>query len=62
MIGIELETAGADLVTACREKGLLINCTHDTVLRLLPAFNVSESEIDQGLAILETCLRAVPRI
>ena len=36
MIGVELAVEGAPVVQACLEKGLLINCTHQTVLRLLP--------------------------
>ena len=35
MIGVELNIEGAPLVQRCIENGLLINCTHGTVLRLL---------------------------
>jgi predicted acetylornithine/succinylornithine family transaminase len=57
MIGIELERPGARLVTACREKGLLVNCTHQTILRLLPAFNIKKEELERGLDILAGCLK-----
>ena len=53
MIGIELDRPGADVVNRCLERGLLINCTHDTVIRLLPAMIVTQEEMDQGIAILE---------
>jgi acetylornithine/succinyldiaminopimelate/putrescine aminotransferase len=33
-------------------EGLLINCTHDTVLRLLPAYIITEKEVDQAIKIL----------
>ena len=33
-------------------EGLLINCTHDKVLRFLPPYNVSEKEIDQAVKML----------
>ncbi len=58
MIGIELAKPGADIVKACVEKGLLINCTHGTVLRMLPSMAATEAEIDQGLNILESVLTA----
>ena len=37
MIGIELEFEGAPIVQKCLEQGLLINCTQNNVIRLLPA-------------------------
>ena len=56
MIGIDLTADGAPLVKACMERGLLINCTHQTVLRLLPAMNLSDAELNEGCAILEEAL------
>ncbi len=56
MIGIELDFDGSELVEACLERGLLINCTHSTVLRLLPAMNISEEQIDRGVSILADAL------
>jgi predicted acetylornithine/succinylornithine family transaminase len=52
MIGIELKMPGKQLVTDALEEGLLINCTHDTVLRFLPPFIISEKEIDLAVRIL----------
>lgn len=52
MIGVELDRPGKDLVTECMKEGLLINCTHDVVLRFLPPFIISESEIDKACRIL----------
>ncbi len=52
MIGVELDRPGKDLVTECMKEGLLINCTHDVVLRLLPPYIISESEIDKAARIL----------
>ena len=57
MIGIGLEVEGKRFVSACRERGLLINCTHDTVLRLLPALNVTIEQLDEGCDILADVLR-----
>jgi predicted acetylornithine/succinylornithine family transaminase len=53
MIGVELAVDGAPIVKACLERRLLINCTHTTVLRLLPALNLTDAELDEGCAILE---------
>lgn len=56
MIGVELAIEGAAVVSKCLERRLLINCTHTTVLRLLPALNLSDAQIDEGCAILEAVL------
>lgn len=52
MAGIELNIEGKAIVEKCIEKGLLINCTHDKVLRIMPALNVTKKEIDKGITIL----------
>ena len=53
MIGLELGMDGAGIVQESLQRGLLINCTHQTVLRLLPGLNLSDREIDQGCDILD---------
>jgi acetylornithine/succinyldiaminopimelate/putrescine aminotransferase len=58
MIGLELASEGAPLVNKCLERRLLVNCTHNTVLRLLPALTVTDAQIDEGCAILEDVLLA----
>jgi len=57
MLGIELNKPGADIAKKCMEKGLLINCTHDTVLRIMPAMTVKKSELKLGLDILSSVLK-----
>jgi acetylornithine/N-succinyldiaminopimelate aminotransferase len=52
MIGIELTLPGKDIVAKCMEKGLLINCTHDTVLRIMPSLLVTEAEMNKAVRIL----------
>ncbi len=59
MAGIELTIPGKPVVALCAQKGLLINCTHDTVLRIMPALNVTKKEIDKALGILETVLKGM---
>jgi len=56
MIGIELDFDGSEVVEACLNRGLLVNCTHSTVLRLLPAMNISAEQIDRGISILADAL------
>jgi acetylornithine/N-succinyldiaminopimelate aminotransferase len=58
ILGIELDRPGRPLVGAALERGLVINCTAETVIRLLPPLTLSAAEADEGLAILEDVLRA----
>ena len=58
MAGMELNIEGKAIVEKCIEKGLLINCTHDKVLRLMPALNVTKKEIDKAVGILDNVLKA----
>ncbi len=53
MIGIELDIPGAPLVQDALENGLLINCTQERVIRLLPPYIMSEQEVDKALQILD---------
>jgi len=59
MIGIQLNIEGATIVQACMDRGLLINCTQGTTVRLLPAMNLSSEEAERGCDILiETLMEA----
>jgi acetylornithine/succinyldiaminopimelate/putrescine aminotransferase len=57
MIGIELSIEGAATVKACLDRRLLINCTHGTVIRLLPALNLTEEQAHEGCDILADVLK-----
>jgi acetylornithine/N-succinyldiaminopimelate aminotransferase len=46
MLGMELTVPGKQIVLDAMAEGLLINCTHDTVLRFLPPYIVTEKEVD----------------
>ena len=52
MIGIELAVEGAEVVKACMERKLLVNCTQGTVIRLLPAMNLTEEQANAGCDVL----------
>ncbi len=56
MWGIQLSRAGKPVVEECLKRGLLINCTHDTVLRIMPSLRVSTGEIDKAVKILGRAL------
>lgn len=59
MAGVELGIEGKAVVEKCIDKGLLINCTHDKVLRLMPALNTTKKEIDKATGILDSVLRDI---
>ena len=52
MLGMELTVPGKQLVLDAMAEGLLINCTHETVLRFLPPYIVTEKEVDQAVKVL----------
>ncbi|MGE5597297.1 MAG: acetylornithine transaminase [Hyphomicrobiales bacterium] len=54
-VGLSRECA-ADLVAACRERGLLVNNVRPNAIRLMPPLNVSDDEIDRACDILEDAL------
>jgi acetylornithine/N-succinyldiaminopimelate aminotransferase len=56
MIGIQLTRPGADIVATCLEKGLRINCTHDTVIRFMPPMVATTEHIDQAIEIFDSVL------
>ena len=53
MIGVQLTIPGKEIVARAMEEGLLMNCTHDTVLRFLPPYIVTETEVDEAIGILQ---------
>jgi predicted acetylornithine/succinylornithine family transaminase len=57
MIGIELTVPSTPAVAKCMERGLLVNATHDVVLRLLPPLNVTGEQVDEGCAVIADVLR-----
>ena len=56
MIGIQLTRPGAAIVAACLEKGLRINCTHDTVIRFMPPMTVTREQIDEAISVFDNVL------
>lgn len=56
MIGVQLTIPSAPAVGMCMDRGVLINATHGTVVRLLPALNVGEEEVDRGFEVISEVL------
>jgi acetylornithine/N-succinyldiaminopimelate aminotransferase len=56
MQAIDLTIPGAEIVAGLRERGLLVNCTSETVLRFLPPLIVTTEEIDEMISILDAQL------
>ena len=61
MIGVELTVDGNPFVAEAMDRGLLINCTHEFTLRLLPAFIISAKQVREFLGILEEVLGHVSK-
>lgn len=53
MLGMKLSEKGAPFVHACMEKGFLINCTQEYVLRFVPPLVISREEIDSLIRCLD---------
>jgi len=58
MIGVELDFPCKHLVQAGIEQGLLFNVTHDTVIRMLPPYILTEKEAGRAVAGLRKIFRA----
>jgi predicted acetylornithine/succinylornithine family transaminase len=59
MIGVELDRPGKNYVLRGMEEGLLFNATHETVLRFLPPYILTEKDVDRALRILGKLFRVV---
>jgi len=57
MIGVELQVDGTPIVQQCLDRGLLINCTQQTVIRLLPAMTLTDEQLQEGCEILAAAVR-----
>jgi acetylornithine/N-succinyldiaminopimelate aminotransferase len=56
MVGIQLDCSGHGFVRRALDRGLLINCTQDNVLRLLPPYILTCEQAKNGLEILDEVL------
>jgi predicted acetylornithine/succinylornithine family transaminase len=56
ILGIDLSIDGAAFVQEALQRSLLINCTHDHILRLLPPFIIRRADVKEFLRKLEAVL------
>jgi acetylornithine/N-succinyldiaminopimelate aminotransferase len=56
--GLELDRPAAPVVDAAIQRGLLVNRTADTVVRLLPPYIITAEEIDEAIGLLDAALIA----
>ena len=61
IIGVELSVEGAPFVAEALNQGLLINCTHDFTLRLLPPFIVTRAQVREFLKTFELVLASTSK-
>jgi acetylornithine aminotransferase len=59
MIGLELNRPCKDVVLKCLENGLVVNCTAEKVIRLLPPLNIDLETANEGLEILQKTLESI---
>ena len=59
IIGVELDRLGAPVLEACVQRGFLINCAQEKVLRFVPPLVVTKKEIDQLIEALDAVLDGV---
>jgi acetylornithine/succinyldiaminopimelate/putrescine aminotransferase len=57
--GLDLDRPALPVVEAALQSGLLVNRTSDTVVRLLPPYVITASEIDQACDLLERAIVSV---
>ena len=60
LIGLEMsEDFSSKIVTESLDKGLLINAVRPNMIRFMPPLNVSKTEIDSALEIIESILEGL---
>jgi acetylornithine aminotransferase len=62
MLGVQLDRDPAPVVTAARERGLLVLTAGVNTLRFVPPLTITKEQIEQGLAILADAMKAVCNI
>lgn len=57
MLAVELDRPCKEILTLALERGLLLNVTADSVVRLLPPFILNDAEADQIVSGVAECVR-----
>lgn len=56
MLGMRLSVPGAPVVSACLERGYLINCTQEYILRFIPPLIITREQVDGLIGCLDEIL------
>jgi acetylornithine aminotransferase len=56
LLGMKLTINGEPIVNSCMERGFLINCIQDNILRFVPPLIIEKKEIDALIACLDELL------
>jgi acetylornithine/N-succinyldiaminopimelate aminotransferase len=59
IVGVDLSIDGTPVVAEALRQGLIINCTHEHIIRLLPAFIVTRADVAEFLSKFEQVLQTV---
>ena len=59
ILGLQLSRDPAPVVTACRERGLLVITAGTNTLRFVPPLVISEEEIEEGMNTLDEAMKVV---
>ena len=62
ILGIDLAIDGAPIVAQALRNGLVINCTHEHILRLLPPFIIRSKDVTEFLAKFEKTLKQTSKL
>lgn len=61
ILGLDLSIEGAPVVEEAMRQRLIINCTHEHILRLLPPFIIHKKDVQKFLSTFEKVLEKAPR-
>lgn len=61
MIGVDLNFNGKPVVAKMRDKGVLSNCTSDTVIRLVPPLTISNDDLNTVIEVLIESIKEVEK-
>ena len=62
ILGIDLAIDGSEIVSQALRDGLVINCTHEHILRLLPPFIIRGKDVAEFLAKFEKTLKRTSKL
>ena len=58
LVGLALTVPAREIVAQCMQRGLLVNATAESVVRLVPPLIVTQEEVDQAVAVIDAVLAA----